>query len=56
MSGSNQEFASIEILIEVFNSPDNRQQLLLRSTVVLLGFGKYAAEVLDGYCSLVLHL
>ena len=54
--GSNQEFASIEILMEMFNSPDNRQQLLPRSTVVLLGFRKYAAEVLDDFFFLVLHL
>ena len=37
--GSNQEFASIEILMEVFDSPDNHQQLLPGSIVVLLGFG-----------------
>ena len=36
--GSNQEFASIEIFVAMFNSPYNRQQLLPRSTVVLLGF------------------
>ena len=44
---SNQEFASIQIFVEMFNSPDNCQQLLPRGTVVLFGFGKYAAEVLD---------
>ena len=54
--GSNQEFAFIEILMEVFNSPDNRQQLLVRNTVVLLGFRKYAAEVLHDFFYLVLHL
>ena len=54
--GSNQESAPIEIFMEVFNSPDNRQQLLPRSTVVLLGFRKHTAEVLDDFFFLVLPL
>ena len=36
--GSNQKFASMEIFMEVFNSSDNREQLLPSGTVVLLGF------------------
>ena len=54
--GSNKEFASLEIPMDMFNSPDNLQQLLPRSTVVLFGFRKYAAEVLDDFFFLVLHL
>ena len=53
---SNQDFKSIEILMEVFNSPDNRQQLLLCSTVVFLGFRTYAAEVFNDFFFLVLYL
>ena len=37
--------------MEVFNSPNILQQLFPRSTIVLLGFRKYAAEVLDEFFS-----
>ena len=53
---ANQEFASIETFVEVFNRPDSRQLLLPRSTIVLLGFRKYPAEVLNDFLFLVLDL
>ena len=52
----NQEFATIETFIKVFNSSDNDQKFLPCSTVVLFGFRQYAAEILDDFFLLVLHL
>ena len=53
---SNQEFPSIQIFVEMFNSHDDRQQLLSCSIIVLLRFRKCTAEVFDDFFFFVLHL